>query len=172
MATVVVMVMSIVVSTTDNNIDFWPSSVSATIIIISSEPSMSWLRDNHVRLLLDHGSLLNLLSLLLVAVYWLLVISSCDSLWLVVSSRDSLLLNYWPHRWVHLWLRMGCDSLNWLLRYMCWWGHHNILGFWSISLRVRDQSIELGNLIFRLLVDSFRLEVNHHQRVPGELVLT
>ena len=149
MATMVVMVMSmvmsIVVSTTDNNIDFWPSSVSATIIIISSEPSMSWLRDNHVRLLLDHGSLLNLLSLLLVAVYW----------WLVISSRDSLLLNYWPHRWVHLWLRMGCDSLNWLLRYMCWWGHHNILRFWSISLRVRDQSIELGNLIFRLLVDSF-----------------
>ena len=122
--------------------------------------------------LLIHNFLQNLLSLLLVAVYWLLVISSCDSLWLVVSSRDSLLLNYWPHRWVHLWLRMGCDSLNWLLRYMCWWGHHNILGFWSISLRVWDQSIELGNLIFRLLVDSFWLEVNHHQRVPGELVLT
>ena len=130
MATMVVMVMSmvmsIVVSTTDNNIDFWSSSVPAAIIIVSSEPSMSWLRDNHVRLLLDHGSLLNLLSLLLITVYW----------WLVVSSRDSLLLNYWPHRWVHLWLRMSCDSLNWLLRYMCWWGHHNILGFWSISLRV------------------------------------
>jgi len=146
---------------------------------------MSWLTYNNIRLLLnDSGCRLDLLSLL-----WITILRLTILRLLIVRRRNGsrrhnlLLLRHVPRRLCHtVWLLGGsccCDALNlaihinWAIHDRGWWLNKDLLydRLRAILLWVLNQCIEFDDLILRILISSFWLEISHDERDLSELIL-